>query len=91
MTQVSDGFRKQLDGYGLTTARIFYSMPDHRSLLQEFIWQEYDLFPRFPELQRFLAFWQRELEGPLQKVIVAHRKLISPAEVRAIGREFSLH
>ena len=37
-----------------------------------YVWQAYDLFPEFPELQRFLAFWQEKLEGPLHSVQVAH-------------------
>lgn len=59
-------------GFGLTTARIIYRMPDHLDLLQVFVWQHYDLAPEFPELARFLSFWQREIEGPLHSVRVAH-------------------
>ena len=51
---VSVDFRKQALGYGLTTAHILYRRPDHRWLLQSNIWQNYDLFPEFPELHRFL-------------------------------------
>ena len=79
---VSEDFRKQASGYGLTTAHILYRRPDHRWLLQSFVWQNYDLFPEFPELQRFLAFWIEKLEGPLHSVRVAHCKLIKPAELR---------
>ena len=88
---VSEDFRKQASGYGLTTAHILYRRPDHRWLLQSFVWQNYDLFPEFPELQRFLAFWIEKLEGPLHSVRVAHCKLIKPAELRAINGEFRLH
>ena len=77
---VSTDFRKQVSGYGLTTAHILYRRPDHRWLLQSYVWQNYDLFPEFPELHRFLAFWQEKLEGPLHSVRVAHCKLIKPAE-----------
>ena len=42
---VSDDFRKQVSGYGLTTAHILYRRPDHRWLLQSYVWQNYDLFP----------------------------------------------
>jgi len=84
-------FEKQVIGYGLTTAQILYRRPDHRWLLQSYIWQDYDLFPNFPELQRFLAFWQEKLEGPLHSVQVAHQKLIKPAELRAIDGVFRLH
>ncbi|WP_425356503.1 usg protein [Zhengella mangrovi] len=89
--KVSDAFRKQLEGYGLTTAQIAYRMPDHRSLLQEYIWQDYDLFPDFPVLKKFLAFWEEKIEGPLHSVTVAHARLIRPAELRAVDHEFRLH
>ncbi len=86
-----DDFRRQLAGYGLTTAHILYRRPDHPWLLQTYVWQEYDLFPEFPSLQKFLGFWQKSLEGALHSVTVAHSKLIKPAEIKAIGAEFRLH
>jgi uncharacterized protein Usg len=86
-----ESFRRQLDGYGLTTAKILYRLPDHPVLLQTYIWQEYDLFPEFPTLQKFLDFWQHQIEGALHSVTVAHSRLIAPAEIRAIGKEFRLH
>src|SRR4029077_19379437 len=87
----SKDFRRQLEGYGLTTAQILYRLPDHPSLLQTYVWQDYDLCPRFPVLNRFLAFWLEKLEGPLYSVTVAHSRLIKPAELRSIGGEFRLH
>jgi uncharacterized protein Usg len=91
VSTVSSDFLKQVDGYGLTTAHILYRRPDYQWLLQSYVWQNYDLFPEFPELQRFLTFWQEKLEGPLHSVRVAHRKLIKPAELNAIEGEFRLH
>ena len=84
-------FASQLQGYSLTTAGILYRLPDHPSLLQSYVWQDYDLFPRFPELQRFLAFWMAKLDGPLHSVQVAHARLIKPAELRTVNGEFRLH
>jgi uncharacterized protein Usg len=88
---VTEDFWKLTLGYGLTTAEILYRMPDHPSLLQTYVWQDYDLFPRFPALKDFLQFWQEKLEGPLFKVTVAHSKLIKPAELRAVDGVFRLH
>jgi len=82
---------RQLMGYRLTTAEILYYMPDHPGVLQSFIWQDLDLAPRFPELSRFLAFWQRELDGKLHSVRVASAALVRPAELRYAGGQFSLH
>ena len=70
----------QLDGYGLTTAEIHYYRPDHPSLLQLFIWQDYDLPPDFPVLFDFLAMWRRQIEAALHSVRIAHDMLIRPAE-----------
>jgi uncharacterized protein Usg len=88
---VSRDFRRQLEGYGLATANILYRRPDHPWLLQTYVWQEYDLFPQFPELSKFLNFWLEKLEGPLHSVTVAHARLIKPAEIKAIDGEFRLH
>jgi uncharacterized protein Usg len=90
-SMVSSDFQKQVQGFGLTTAHILYRRPDHQWLLQTYVWQAYDLFPKFPELQKFLAFWQEKLEGPLHSVQVAHCKLIKPAELKPINGEFRLH
>jgi uncharacterized protein Usg len=89
--KASPEFRKQLEGYGLTTAEILYRMPDHPALLQSYIWQDYDLFPDFPVLKHFLDFWAQSLDGPLFKVTVGHCKLIKPAELKALDGEFYLH
>jgi uncharacterized protein Usg len=88
--EVSDDFRRQLQGYGLTTANILYRRPDHPWLLQTYVWQQYDLYPHFPILQRFLAFWQETLDGPLHSVTVAHSRLIKPAELQPVGEVFRL-
>ena len=84
-------FRAQLIGFSLTTAEILYRMPDHPSLLQTYVWQEYDIHPRFPRLKHFLDFWTRNLDGKLYRVTVAHKRLITPAELRLVGDEFRVH
>lgn len=84
-------FEKQLLDYRLTTAKIFYHMPDHPELLQEFIWQDYDIHPEFPELRKFLDFWSAELEGPLHSVYIAHYSLITPGDQRFCDFEATLH
>ena len=83
--------QRQLAGWSLTTAEILYHMPDHRHLLQSFIWQEYDQAPRFPRLIKFLDFWAHNLDGPLSSVRVAHNAIIGPAEFRLVDAEWQLN
>lgn len=88
---VSMDFQRQLQGYGLTTAHILYRLPDHPAILQTYVWQEYDLAPEFPELARFLNFWKRQIEGVLHSVEVAHRRLITPSEIRKVDASYLLN
>ncbi len=52
---------RMLKDYRLATAEILYHMPDHPHLLQSFVWQDYDIAPVFPVLNRFLDFWAYNL------------------------------
>lgn len=79
MRQVSE-LKKLIEGYRLVTAEILYRMPDHPKLLQSYIWQEYDLEPKYPALSKFLDFWSRELDGPIHSVRVGTRRVIHPTE-----------
>ncbi len=80
----------QLNGYSLTTAEVLYGMPDYPTVLQTFVWQCYDVHPRFPRLMKFLDFWRENIEAELHKVTVAHKGLIAPAELRLVAGEFRL-
>jgi len=87
----SRDFNLQMQGYGLTTANIFYRLPDHPAILQSYVWQDYDLHPEFPALRKFLHFWASSLDGPLHGVVVAHSRLIKPAELTMCSGEFRVH
>lgn len=87
----SRDFTEMMRGYSLTTAEILYRLPDHPSLLQSYIWQDYDIHPRFPRLKAFLDFWTTKLDGKLYRVTVAHLGLVRPAELRLINSELRLH
>ena len=81
---------RQLDNYRLTTAKIIYHMPDYQQVLQEFIWQDYDIAPKFPQLRNFLDFWTREIDGKLHSVYVAKREIITTSDYRNADWEGTL-
>jgi uncharacterized protein Usg len=62
---------RSFEGYALTTAEILYHLPDHPHLVQTYVWQQYDVAPKFPALQQFLDFWNKNIEGKLHSVQVA--------------------
>ena len=81
----------QMKGYRLATAEILYHMPDHPALLQSFIWQHYDLAPRYPELHKFLDFWVENIDGTLHSVHVARQPLVTPSPTRHANAWYRLH
>jgi len=84
-------FEKQiLEDYRLTTAEIYYHLPDFPELLQSYIWQEYDIAPKFPVLHSFLDFWTTELEGKLHSVYVASQKIITPGDTKFYSAELTI-
>lgn len=80
-----------LKGYGLTTAQFLYHFPDHPLLLQTFVWQDYDIAPKFPVLFGFIEFWKSTLDGPLHSVEYTHRRLIAPNEWSKVDGVFLLN
>jgi uncharacterized protein Usg len=84
-------FLAQLNGYSLTTAEILYRLPDHPSFLQSYVWQDYDLHPRFPKLLKFLDFWSNNLDGKLFSIKVAHKRLLQPREIRYLAGALHLN
>ncbi|MEL7049918.1 MAG: protein usg [Pseudomonadota bacterium] len=84
-------FQDVLEGAVLTTAEILYRLPDHPSVLQTYLWQDYDLHPMLPKLKGFLNFWESNLDGKLFKVTVAHRELITPSEIATLDADYRLN
>ncbi|PIZ32234.1 MAG: protein usg [Alphaproteobacteria bacterium CG_4_10_14_0_8_um_filter_37_21] len=64
-------FSDALEGCALTTAEIFYHLPDHPVFIQSYLWQDFDLPPTFPRLTDFLIFWGRSIDGKLHSVRIA--------------------
>jgi uncharacterized protein Usg len=89
--RIDEAFRRQLEGFSLTTAHILYRMPDRPAILQSFLWQTLDVAPAFPQLRRFLDFWDREIDGPIHSVEVSHARMIGPNEWRRVDGVFRLH
>ncbi|HVY98636.1 MAG TPA: Usg family protein [Dongiaceae bacterium] len=85
------GLVLQLNHFRLTTAHILYHMPDHPDLLQTYIWQDYDLAPKFPTLRKFLDFWTRNLDGKLHSVQVASSELLQAPQWRNAQDLLTVH
>jgi uncharacterized protein Usg len=75
----------------LVTVKILYHLPDHRSLLNEFVWQTQDVAPRYPRIGQFLEHWRQEIEAVIREVLVGHAGPLAPARLHAAQHHFRWH
>jgi len=47
-------------------------MPDHKSLVQEFIWQTMDIPPELPRIHKFLSYWHDHIEATIAEIYVSY-------------------
>ena len=52
----------------LTTIKVTYFLPDYKSILQEFVFQQYDILPEYPKLNKFIRFWRKNIEAEIHRV-----------------------
>lgn len=62
----------QLFDERVTTVQIYYYMPDHSHLIQEFLWQTVDQNPDFPRIHKFLDHWKNHIEARIQAIYLSH-------------------
>jgi uncharacterized protein Usg len=77
--------------YRLTTAKIYYHLPDYPGVLQTYVWQEFDEAPEYPALRKFLDFWKGSLDGKLHSVEVAAARSVRSGRMRHARHMQHLH
>jgi uncharacterized protein Usg len=45
-------------------------MPDHTSILNEFVWQTEDFAPEYQRIHKFLLYWQKNIEAVIQEILI---------------------
>jgi len=52
----------------LTTVKVIYYLPDYDHILQEFVFQQYDIVPEYPKLDKFVKFWRINIEARIHRI-----------------------
>ena len=74
----------------LATLDIIYRLPDYTHLFQQFVWRRLDLFPTFPNIRRFLGFWDRTIEGKLHEVAIASTRYYGDSKLAHANAVYTL-
>lgn len=82
--------RLRLEGYTLVTVNVLYYMPDHRNLVNEFLWQTMDVSPRYPRIERFLDHWRREIDAVIKEVQISNGAAFDPSRYTNVTGMFGI-
>lgn len=52
--------------------QIYYYIPDHVSLINEFMWQTEDIIPELPRINQFLVFWKENIDAVIKEILISH-------------------
>ena len=66
----------------IVTLNILYWMPDHKNILQEFIWQTKDVKPEYPRVHKFLNFWHDNIDAVISEVMLCDEYETSYRQVK---------
>ena len=56
----------------IVTISIFYYRPDATYLVNEFVWQTFDIVPEYPRIRKFLDHWRTDVQARIQEIYLLH-------------------
>ena len=63
-------------------------MPDYLNLVNEFIWQTRDQLPDYPRIERFLEYWDKNIDGSIKEAFIHdHEK----NNIRVVDRTYKFN
>jgi uncharacterized protein Usg len=76
----------------LVTLNVYYFMPDHKNILQNFIWSTEDFVPEIPRIHKFLNYWKENIPAVIQEVSIAYENSLNPYNrIRMADCEYRLN
>lgn len=67
------------------SVQVVYYIPDYLHLVNEFIWQTEDQQPDYPRINRFLDYWDKNIDGPIKEAYIHDQE---DSKIRIVDRTF---
>ena len=78
----------KIDKWELTTIHVYYWMPDYLHILNLFSFQDDDVPPEYPRMQRFVKYWEENLEARIKEIQIGST---NQSEIRLIDKYFHIN
>ena len=68
--------------------QVIYYIPDYLHIVQEFMWQTEAQVPDYPRIEKFLDYWDKNIDGPIKEVYIYDQ---GESKVRMVDRKFKIN
>ena len=63
-------------------------MPDYQHILNLFSFQDEDVPPEYPRMQRFVKYWEENLEAKIKEIQIGS---VNQSDIRLIDKYFHIN
>ena len=72
----------------LVTLNVYYWMPDYQHILNLFSFQDDDVPPEYPRMQRFVKYWEENLEAKIKEIQIGS---VNQSDIRRVDKYFHIN
>ncbi len=78
----------KINKWELTTIQVFYWMPDYEHILNLFMFQDDDCPPEYPRMQRFVKYWEENIEAKIKEIQIGS---VNQSNIRKVDKYFYIN
>ena len=72
----------------VASVQVVYYIPDYLHLVNEFVWQTEDQIPDYPRIEKFLEYWDKNIDGPIKEAYIYDHGI---SKIRHIDRRYKFN
>ena len=77
-----------LEKWTVASVQVVYYIPDYLSIVNEFVWQTEDQRPKYPRINEFLDYWDKNIDGPIKEVYIHDH---DDVKIRHVNRRYKMN
>ena len=78
----------KIEKWELTTIQALYWMPDYEHILNLFMFQDDDCPPEYPRMQRFVKYWEENIEARIKEIQIGS---VNQTNIRKVDKYFYIN
>ena len=78
----------KIDKWELTTIHVYYWIPDYQHIFNLFSFQDDDVPPEYPRMQRFVKYWEENIEARIKEIQIGS---VNQSDIRRVDKYFHIN